>query len=278
MHTVSVRTLKFEYRISTSSSELAQLLEYADTRPEMEGFDLEPVALSITSQNGSHCLTLPNGKTFESTPLDVLNGVCHLSYFCAAEEEPEAPLIHGGSVCLNGQRILLVGIAGFGKTTFVMHLIANGIDVEGDEHVIVRERDLVTQPRRLRVKPKSLSLLPQLAPLITASPRVALPVEGEIVEVYSVPPSVAGRPWRITAGRADHIVFLEPNHGGRSRIAALPRDAAFSRLVDDSILPGNDYGAELARLRRPVTEAQNWLLTLGDLAEAERHIRSLPEE
>jgi hypothetical protein len=276
VHTVIIRTLKFEYRVSTASNEVAQFLAFAEARPEMDGFDLEPVALSVKSENESHCVTLPDGSTFKGTLLDVLDGVCHLTVYCAAEEEPEAPVIHGGSICLNGQRILLVGIAGFGKTTLTLHLVANGIDVEGDEHVIVRERDLVARPRPLRVKPKSLRLLPQLAPLILASPRVVLPIEGEKIELYSVSPSVFGRPWRIAAGRADHIVFLEPNHGGHSRITALPRDAAFGRLVEDSLLPGNDYGTELARLRRPVAEAQNWLLTLGDLAEAERHIRSLP--
>ena len=276
MHTTIVRTLKWEYRIRTQSREVAELMAFVDTRPEMVGFELETLELSVESDSDRHSLALPDGTIAEGTALDIIDGVARVVYLGIEVEEPAAPLIHGASVVIGGQKVLLVGVAGFGKTTLTMHLLANGIDVEGDEHIVVREQDVVARPRPLRVKSASIALLPKLAAAVLASPSLLVREGDRTYSVYSVAPSITGRPWRIAAGRADHVVFLEPNHGGKSELAPLPREAAFGRLMEDCLLPGGNHGTAVARVRRAAAESCTWLLRLGDLAEAEWLIRNLP--
>jgi hypothetical protein len=118
----------------------------------------------------------------------------------------------------------------------------------------------------MRVKPGSLPLVPRLAQAVLRSPVVQNPIEGR---VYAVDPEVAGRPWRIGGGRADHLVFLDPNHGGRSAMSPVSRDEAFSVLAAHCLLPPTDQAAAAGRLRRLAQAAQGWRLSLGSLKDAE---------
>jgi hypothetical protein len=118
----------------------------------------------------------------------------------------------------------------------------------------------------MHVRAGSLRFVPQLAEAVLASPALPDPL-GTLV--YAVDPAIAGRPWRIRPGQADHLVFQEPNHDGGSALAPLAPDAAFERLASDCLLPSTQRIAALTRLHRLVREALCWRLALGDLRAAE---------
>jgi energy-coupling factor transporter ATP-binding protein EcfA2 len=269
---IPVRTLTREFRLRTDCRRAARIFAYVDTRPEISGAVLEPVDLAVERDEGFYRLRLSDGRLVEGTAIYVLETVHRLILGQLGQEAPGAPLIHAACARVRDLPVLLVGAKGSGKTTLVLHLLARGYGVEGDEHVVVRGTDLVTRPRNLRVKQGSLTLVPTLASAIRRAPSVA---DWNGLPIYAVSPSIAGRPWRIGAMRARHLVFLEPNHGGHTVAKPISTDRAFALLMARCLLPDTGKAQAVARLRAVAREAQSWEMSLGDLAGAERHLLAI---
>jgi hypothetical protein len=125
------------------------------------------------------------------------------------------------------------------------------------------------------VKPGSLRLVLGLPAGIEGTPTIDLWEGGYI---HSVSPAMFGRPWIIRPGRLDGIVFIDPNHGGRTVAKRLSPDATFRRLMATVLFPGVSILAETVRVRRLVTETPAFELRLGDLTGAEFHLRKLAED
>jgi hypothetical protein len=271
VHTTTIRTLKHEYRVATASPELAARLALIETSPEIVGVRLNCIDLIAVTASTGYCLELPDGSAYEGDADTVVGGLAKLVLFGVADEALGAPIIHGASVWRHGKRAVVLALKGTGKTTLALHLLANGIMVEGDEHVVIRECDVIARPRRLAVKQGSLAWLPNWAERIRQCPSITV----EEQRVYTVDPSIFGRPWQIRAGKVDHLVFAEPNHGGDSLLMPMAREEAFRRLVEDTYMPEVAQGAAIARLRRLAVEATCWRLRLGSLRQAESYICNL---
>ena len=204
---------------------------------------------------------LPNGRLLEG---DARTALDHMSRYVVTgvlDEDPHGVLLHGASIVAREGRILMLGRKASGKTTLALRLLAEGLAVECDEHISLREHDVIARPRRLRVKRGSLPFVPSLAERIVESPFVE-DYDGNVV--YSVDPSVGGSPWRIRPAPAAHFVFIEPNHGGRSVLAPIPQERAFELLLANAIMLGEDRLQFAVRLRRHVAGAKAWRLSLGD--------------
>jgi hypothetical protein len=242
--------------------------------PEISGVDLERVDLVVDETPAGYRVVMPGGKVIEGNVEHVVGRIGLHALLTVEEEAPAAPIVHGASVWANDRRAVILGTKGTGKSTLAIHLLTKGIAVEGDEHVVVREHDVIARPRPISLKGGSLGLLPEsVAQIIRACPSDE--IEG--VPLYIVAPSVLFPPWRIRAGGVDHLVFAEPNHGGESTIAPLTNEEAFSRLMADTWLPERQQSVAVARLRRLAFRAKCWRLRLGDLDAAERCIRQLLE-
>jgi len=232
---------------------------------------LLPLRCEVQSKPPFYRLSTPSGDSAGSRRIMVERLYWHI-YGELARELPHGALLHAASVVAGEKRIVLVGSKSSGKTTLVLRLLAEGFDVEGDEHVALRDDDLLARPRRLHVKKGSLALVPGFAEEIIRAP-AGLDQDGNII--HSVDPSIAGRPWRIAAGLASHFVFIEPNHGGRSVLAPLPFGRAFAALPANAALLGADRLRFALMLRRHLTAAKTWRLSLGDHAGAVDHLRKL---
>ncbi len=271
MFVIPIRTLTREFRLHTDCRQAARVLAYIETRPKICGTALEPVDLLVQRLGEFYRLALPGSGTVEGTAFHLLDTMHRVVFTSFIEEVPGAPLIHAASVRVGGVPVLLVGAKGSGKTTLALHLMERGHVVEGDEHVAVRETDLVPRPRTLRVKASSSRFAPALARRIRRAPSIA---DGNGSLIYAVSPAVGGKPWRIAAMRAPCVVFLEPNHGGHTVAKPVSVDRAFNRLLGRCLLPVAKAPAA-ARLRRVAREAQAWEMSLGDLEGAERHLTAI---
>lgn len=271
MQTIIVRSIGREYRIRTPSAEIAGFLAFIDARPEIAGPPLAPVEIAAEPVADGFRLTLPAGERLERSAVEAANAIHEATFSGVQEEAPGAPLVHGASLVMEGRRVLVVGEKGAGKSTLTLHLLSRGFEVEGDEHVVLRENDLIARPRRMRVKPGSLPFVPALAEAVLGSPMVQDPFAGP---VYAVDPAVAGRPWRIAPGRADLLVFLAPNHGGGSTMTPIGPEEAFRGLAEHCLLPSTGQGAASARLYRLAAATPAARLSVGDLGEAEAALRS----
>lgn len=187
-------------------------------------------------------------------------------------ETAGCPIIHGASIVVNRKRILLMADKGVGKTTLSLKCLAAGLTVEGDEHVVVRNADVVARPRTLRVKQGSISVVPELAEQIQDCPKIA-EWNGDLI--YSVAPRLAGQQWSIRPGRADALLFLNANHGGLTSIRFLTPNEAFGRLMKTTYLPDDHRAAAFGRLRTLVSDAKCIEMRVGCLETAVWHLRQL---
>lgn len=267
------RTLRREYHLWAPDAAAYRAFEFLRIDPEIEGRELENVDVRFERQHGFLSARLPNGALAEGTARHVVGMLHGLISWDLTQSDPTSPLIHGASVVVGGRRFAVTGDKGAGKTTLMLALLAAGHQVEGDEHVVIGSDGVIARPRTLRVKPGSLRIVPSLPGGIENTPTIDSWEGGKI---HSISPALFGRPWTVRQGKLDGIVFIAPNHGGRSVVARLSPNDAFRRLMRTVIFPGVSVLAETVRIRRLVAEAPAYELRLGDLTQAEFHLRHLP--
>lgn len=163
-----------------------------------------------------------------------------------------------------------MGPKGAGKTTLALRLARAGYAIEGDENVFVHRSGVVARPRACRVKEAALTLLPDMAGLIAASPSYGDP--GELL--FNLEPSRIA-PWRIAEGPVDCLIAIRPNHGGTSSIEPLRPAALFVYLMAETAWRGGDRTASVAGLANLVSRAAAFELSLGDHATALSCIESV---
>lgn len=269
---VICRTLRREYRLFAPDAAARRVLEFLRIDPAIDGRPLETVDVPIERRLGFLSARLPNGALAEGTSRHLVGQMHGLLQWDLSQSHPASPLIHGASVIVGGRRFVITGDKGAGKTTLMLALLRAGHDVEGDEHVVLEPDGVIARPRTLRVKPGSLRVVSGLPQGIERTPTIDI-WEGGFI--HSISPAIFGRPWTVRHGRLDGIVFIAPNHGGRSVVARVPADDAFQRLMRTVIFPGKSILSETVRVRRLVAEAPAFELRLGDLTQAEFHLRHL---
>jgi hypothetical protein len=271
---IVARTLDRELRFHCPDDATARALAYVAAAPRMPPPGAPPLDVEIVPAAGRFYDFAPPQPSAPGTPAHLVERAHQLLRDVLVEETAADPIIHGGSLVTGGRRILVIADKGVGKTTFMLHALADGIAVETDEHVVVRSGDLLARPRSLHVKASSVPLAPaELQPAILASPTIR---DWYGNPIHSFVPETAGRPWRIAPGQADHLIFMEANHGGLTGLGRLGREAAFQRLLDNVFLPpAAARGGALARLHRLVAETPCWAMRVGGLSRALWHLRQL---
>lgn len=272
MRPVICRTLRREYRLHPPTAEIGELLAFVEAEPALPGLSPELVDVPIHFRDGFLVASMPGGESIEGTPSHLIGAMHRVVLTDLVEGDPDAPFIHGATVVVEGRRVLMVGHKGCGKSTFSLHLAMAGHDVEGDEHLMIRESEVIARPRTLRVKQGSLGLVASLPPAILGAPSI---LNWDGTAIRSVSPAVGGRPWVIRAGRLDAIVFLVANHGGRSAARRITGNDAFGRVMGEIMLPRTGVAAATGRLRRLALEVPAYQLLLGDLDTAEWHLRKI---
>jgi hypothetical protein len=168
--------------------------------------------------------------------------------------------IHAGCASWNGRRFLVVGAAQSGKTTLMTRLLYEGFTVDGDELVLLRDGQALSYPRRFGVRPATVALVPELAPLAAAASGGA--------RVFPVDPAALGFDWRIAPGPVSAVFIVEPNHGGDSAVVPCPEYLMAQRLMEHSWAPAGGARDWIAEVCAMLAQARGYVLTLGDLVTA----------
>lgn len=236
------------------------------------GRELEVVDVAIERAHGFLSTLLPNGVLVEGTARHLVAMLHGLIFWDLMQSHGRQPLAHGASVVIGDRRFMVTGHKGSGKTTLMLHLLAAGHRVEGDEHLVLQQDSVIARPRTLRVKPGSFRIVENLPAGIATTPSFEQ-WDGSVI--HAVSPALFGSPWSIREGRLDGMIFIQPNHGGRSIASKLSTDDAFTRLMQSVYLAGNSALMGTVQLRRLASERPAYLLRLGDLSGAEFHLRRL---
>ena len=142
---------------------------------------------------------------------------------------PDFTKVHAGCATWNGQRLLVVGPARAGKTTLMTRLLFEGFAVHCDDTVLLRRGEVLPFPRRFRVRSSAIPMLRQLLPLT-----VRAMVNGGLM---AVDPTELGFAWEIDLAPVDAVFFLEPNHGGETRLESCPKHVMAQRIMGQSNMP-----------------------------------------
>lgn len=270
MPSVVVRTLSRELSLHTDGDSAFAALSYIGADPVIANVTLAPVDLTIESFGSFFRVTLPGRPPVEGSIETIINRLFRLLGEWLEEEARGSPILHAAIARIEGRRFVFLGDKGFGKTTLMLGLIAQGIPVESDEHIVVTQGGAIARPRRLHVKESSVELFPAMREAIESSPSGT---DWMGNRVYACAPSFWGTNWEIAEGPIDHIVFVEPNFGGSSMLSPLALDEAFARMMETTIMPSAQKGAAAVRLRKLCVEAGKWRLQAGNLDQALRHLR-----
>jgi hypothetical protein len=188
------------------------------------------------------------------------------SYARAYETLPSTGLfLHAACGSYEGRRFLLLGDSGAGKTTLITRLLSLGALGEGDELVLLEGDRMSALPRRFHIKSFGLDHFPWLAGDIHRLPSHD---NGDGTFVYAFAPSDWGFSWHIRHAGIDAVFFLDPNHGGQSRILDMPRHRMMQLAVPQLRLIDRANRGWIAALCRQFDRAYCGRLVLGNLDSA----------
>jgi hypothetical protein len=117
-------------------------------------------------------------------------------------------------------------------------------------------------PRRFHIKEEGLAALPWVAAQAASMPRWQ---NSDGTATYGFAPSEWGHPWRIRHGKLDAVFFLEPNHGGQSRLLAMPRYEMVRLAIDRLRVLDREQRAWIAEVCRQFDAAACYKLVVGGL-------------
>lgn len=178
--------------------------------------------------------------------------------------------IHAACGSLNGSRFLLVGGKGAGKTTLITRLLFEGMDVEGDERVLLRGREHIALPRKFHLKEGLFGLIPQLDAIRKGLTSYPTSYGGRFC---FFDPLDAACPWQIRWGETNTLFYLEPNHGSKTEVEACPGWRMAQELTTQSVDFDTNPEPQMSELCRMVTESNKFVMRLGDLDSAVRFIK-----
>jgi energy-coupling factor transporter ATP-binding protein EcfA2 len=178
--------------------------------------------------------------------------------------------LHSGLARWNDRRLLIVGEKGSGKTTLLTKLVVEGVDVEGDEWVVLEGPNVAAFPRRLRIKEGTADLVPAVRPLIRECPSV---VDEWGTPVFAWEPRRDSGVWRTGFAPVSDVVYIEANHGGRSRLVSIPRHLMARRVMGEVLLDDPEDRSWIGPVCATLAGADCYELRLGDLDLALEQLR-----
>jgi hypothetical protein len=179
--------------------------------------------------------------------------------------------LHAGIVQVAGQRMLLMGDKGAGKTTLTSRLLTSGHAVEGDEIALVRRDDVMACPRRLHIKPGIEKNVPALAPHLANLPTSI----SSGVTIRALDPTVAGYAWNIISGPLDKIIYIAPNHGGETTLEPLSTFNVLQRLLENYLGWGQSK-KQVRNYAMQLSRRDSFQLNLGNAESAVTLLEALP--
>ena len=273
MSVTIIRTLRQRFHIHAPDQASGRVLDYMAADPDIPGAETENRDFHVENHHGFLRLADPDEGCAEGSAENILSFLHKIHFAQCLREFPDAFLIHGGTITREKGHIVVVGSKGSGKSTLLLRLAAAGCPVMGDEHIVVDGPVALPRPRSMRIKESTLNYLsPDLADKVRASPSMS---DWFGVPIYAVSPAAFGGPWSIEAKPITDIVFLDPNHGGRSVIKPMDPDSATEQLLKETILPRESRMKALIALRQLVQTAKTWQLTNGQLEGSERIMYSI---
>lgn len=178
--------------------------------------------------------------------------------------------IHAASGIDQGRMFLLVGNPLSGKTTLALHLLLEGIEMVGDELVLLRDGLAVAFPRKFYPRESSLALLPEIKLAGSDLPFVIDTHGGRRI---AIDPAELGRPWRIARAPVKAVYYLDPDFSRKTRLYPCTKLDMVRLVMEQCTPPPSRRTGWIADLCAMVNGAAVRMIAVGDFASVAIDIR-----
>jgi len=265
-----LRLLASEFQIRSNSSDILASLRDMAPRAQQDQPILSRHAWHIAATPGYYRLIDENGvETIAFTAVLMENALRTRVGEQVFAALPHHSVMYAAIGHYAGHGFLLAGGGGSGKTTLAIALLLAGIEVSGDNLVLLRDGQAMAYPRRFFFWESTRSLLPTL-PLYSGPP---LLLGGGRELMSPIDPIDLGCDWRIGPTPIAAVFCLDPNFGGISTLRRCGTLEALQRIVPHCAPPESGDPTWIGRLCAMLDRTQTAILTLGSLDSAIRWIR-----
>lgn len=270
-HRIAFQILACTFEIRTDSVELVESLRYLVQQAEQD-YPVSQHHTYAVYRDDDRIAIAENMEPcdFELANASILENLFKRVHNKAFEALPNHVRIHAASGFLGDRFFIFSGDKYAGKSTLTLKLLHEGFDMLGDELVMLNHEEAVTFPRKMYVRRSCLDLLPEFRALSESLPFVSNATEPHMI---AFDPLDVGKRWDIRPSPLGVVIYIESNHGGRSRLVRCGKLDMVQKIIlqcTPPIAPSNEWvGAVTAAVNR----ADTFVLEFGDLESAVKALR-----
>ena len=265
-HQVACHILACEFDIRTNSKEVFDSFRYIVQESEQDFSVSQCYLYTLTHDEGRYLLAEDGHRLDQELSRSIsLESLSRRMHQRAFEALPKHSRIHAASGFAGERFFVICGEKYAGKSTLALRLLYEGFDVVGDELVLLRKSEAVTFPRKMYIRQDCLELVPALQPIVNGLPFVYNERDDKI---FAFDPLIINRPWRIRPSPLAAIIYIEPNHGGRSRLHPCGKLEMAQRVLAQSNAPISSSPNWVGEITTAINRADTYVLELGDLDSA----------
>ena len=265
-HRTTCQILACEFELQTDCEEVFRSFNYIVQRADQDYPVTKRYRYSISRDEGDYLLTE------DDSPLDrelsrsvILESLSRRLHQRAFEALPLHSRIHAASGFAGERYFILCGEKFAGKSTLSLKLLYEDIHIVGDELVLLHGSEAITFPRKMYIRYDCPDLVPAFQAVAEGLPFVSNEHDARI---YAFDPLLIGRPWRIRPAPLSVIVYIEPNHGARSRLRACGKLEMAQLMLTQCNAPISSSPNWVGEITSAIDQADTYILELGELDSA----------
>lgn len=270
-HQITCQILACEFDLQTNSKEVFESFGYIVQQSDQEFPVSRRYRYSVSHDEGRYLLAEGdvhlNHEISRSRILETLSTRMHRHAF---EALPLHCRIHAASGFAGERFFILCGEKYSGKSTLSLKLLYEGFCMVGDELVMLHDSKAVTFPRKMYLRHDSLDLVPEFQPIAEDLPFV---FNERNAKMFAFDPLIIGRPWLIRPSPLAAIVYIEPDHGGRSRVRTSGKLEMTQHILTQSNAPLSPAVNWIGEITSAINQAETYILEFGDLDSAVAGLR-----
>jgi hypothetical protein len=257
--------------IRTELAEFAHRLRYITQHADQDHMVTDHAEFHVSREGENYVLREDGTVTFAGRAVEMafvaLFERMHARAFAAL---PDDIRIHAASGVHQGRMFLLVGDPSSGKTTLALHLLLEGMEMVGDELVLLRKGLAVTFPRKFYPRESSLALLPGLK---LAGSDLPFVFDTHGAKRLALDPEALGRRWHIARAPVKAVFYLDPDFSRKTRLYPCTKVEMVRLVMEQCTPPLSQRKGWIADLCAMINAADARMIAVGDFASIAVDIR-----
>ena len=261
--TIQWQVLDIKIRLKLPDTEFAELAGEFVANPLQPGIVPQTLLELVVEHGPQGYRLLAEGKAYPlaQTPRDAVYAL-HLVLEKTLPQRVLGgpPRLHGFAAKLPDGDAVFVGAQGAGKTTTALALLKAGVEVYGDEKLLILDNGARVYPRQFHLKKPSLEIFPELRSLYNNRPGFQ---HFSTMPFVFMDPTDMGQKWRAPHITPTAVYYIRPNFGQNSRLDEASAHELLPLLLEQCVPGSLEFGAHLQRLNALLNTCHTYYLFNG---------------